>query len=283
MKKLFLFCFLFIQTIIFSQEKKDSIPKRWNINGRLTFLFNQSAFSNWKSGGENTIATDINVNYDFNYKKNNLSWDNRIITNYGISFSKENGYRKTGDRFEYNSLLGLKTEKSWYLSFFTNFITQYSKGYNYKKEDTVELISSFFSPAYLSFGPGMLWKKSDNSKINIAPATSRFTFVSDKFSGKYGVDLGKNTSFSLGFNLSAYFKFSIMENIKMENIINLYSDYLNKPQNVDLDYLINFFINVNKYITMNLRLHTLIDDNASSRIQFSEILGFGLKYTFHKK
>ena len=29
------------------------------------------------------------------------------------------------------------------------------------------------SPAYLQAGPGMLWKRSNNLKVNIAPATSR--------------------------------------------------------------------------------------------------------------
>ena len=282
MKKLLLILFVFNSIIFFSQEKKDSIPKKWEVNGRFTFLFNQSSFSNWTAGGDNTVAGNIGINYDFNYKNKRWNWDNKIITVYGLSHVKGQGYRKTEDRFEYNSLLGLKSKGYWFFSFFTNFRNQYSRGYDYKKTPKLP-VSDFFSPAYLSFGPGMLWKKSDNARINIAPATARFTFVSDEFSGKYGVDPGENTSFSLGFNLSAYYKTSVMENILMENILTLYSDYLHNPQNIDVDYQVNFFVKVNKNVSVNVAFHTVIDDNASSKIQFKQVFGLGFNYIFHKK
>lgn len=282
MKKILLLVFICCVQLIQSQEKKDSIPKKWTIGGKLTFLFNQSSFSNWTAGGSNSIAGNIGVNYDFNYKKKNWNWDNKIISSYGLSYVDEQGIRKTDDRFEYNSLLGLKAQRYWFFSFFSNFKTQYTKGYDYKQEPKVE-VSNFFAPAYWSFGPGMLWKKSDNERINIAPATARFTFVTDEFSGKYGVDEGKTSDLGLGFNLSAYFKYVIMEDVTMENILAVYSDYLNKPQNIDIDYQLNFFVKVNKWLSMNLGFHAIIDDNASNKIQFKEVFGLGINYLFHQK
>ncbi len=285
MRKSFLGFLLLCSILSYSQEKKDSIapvPPKWKVTGLFTFLFNQSTFTNWKAGGDNTVAGNIGINYDFNYKNGKWNWDNRIISVYGLSNIKDAGTRKTSDRFEYNSLLGLKYNKYWFFSFFTNFKTQYTRGYDYKKTPILP-ISDFFSPAYLSFGPGMLWKRSDNITLNMAPATARYTFVSDEFSGKYGVDPGENLKFALGFSLSAYLKFEIMENITMQNIIALYSNYLINPQNVDLDYQAKFIIDVNKYMTVDVLFHTLIDDNASSKIQFKEIFGLGLKYIFHKK
>jgi hypothetical protein len=284
MKKIFFFFFLLFSIALFSQDKKkDSVPPvpKWKVNGRFTFLFNQSTFTNWKAGGDNNIAGNIGVNYDFNYKNGPWNWDNRIITAYGMSSIKDEGFRKTGDRFEYNSLLGLKTKKYWFFSFILNFKTQYSRGFDYKKTPKVA-ISDFFAPAYLTFGPGMLWKRSDNATVNIAPATARFTFVSDEFSGKYGVDQGKNTKFDLGFNLSAFFKFKILDNVTVTNIFAMYSNYLEKPQNIDLDYQMRFSVPLNRYLAMDILLHTLIDDNASSKVQFKEIFGLSFKYTFHK-
>ena len=49
--------------------KKPEEIKKWKTHGKFTFLFNQSAFSNWAAGGDNTLAGNINVNYNFNYKK----------------------------------------------------------------------------------------------------------------------------------------------------------------------------------------------------------------------
>ena len=288
MKRICFIFFILFTTILVGQEKKNKKKKDsvripvWKIHGRFAFVFNQSSFSNWSSGGENTIAGNFNVNYDFNYKRDNVNWDSRLITGYGLSHLSENGLRKTDDRFEFNTLLGIKTTKYWFFSFIGNFKTQYTKGFNYKNEPKT-LVSEFLSPAYLTFGPGMLWKKSDKLHFNIAPATARYTFVNDFFSGKFGVDEGKNTAFSLGFNFSGYYKFGLMTNIEMENVLTAYSDYLANVGNIDLDYQTNIRFKVNKYVKMQMTFHTIIDDNASSRIQFRQLFGLGVNYSFHEK
>ena len=287
MKRIFILFFILLATVSYSQKKKqDTLPKpKWKINGRFAFIFNQSSFSNWASGGQNTVAGNINVNYDFNYKKKNVNWDTRIITGYGLSHISEKGYRKTDDRFELNSLFGFKTGKYWFFSFIANFRTQYTKGYDYKKDPKV-LVSEFLSPAYLTYGPGMLWKKSDDLNFNIAPATARYTFVNEFFtkdSGRFGVDQGKTVAFSLGFNLSGYYKFVLMENIEMENILSIYTDYLANVGNLDIDYQTNIRFKVNKHIKMQLTFQAIIDDNTSSKIQFRQLFGLGVNYNFHEK
>lgn len=283
MKKFVLFFFVLISLSIFAQEKKKAeLQPKWKVKGRFGFLFNQSSFSNWASGGENTFAGNLNINYDFNYKKRNINWDTRLISGFGLSHLSEKGWRKTDDRFELNSVLGIKITKYWFFSFLGNFKTQYTEGFNYKIEPK-ESVSDFLSPAYITFGPGILWKKSDNLNMNIAPATARYTLVNDFFSGKFGVEEGRNTAFSLGFNLSGYYKFNLMENIQMENIITLYSDYLANVGNIDTDYQTNIHFKVNKSIKMQMTFHTIIDDNASSKIQFRQLFGLGVNYNFHDK
>ncbi|WP_425656499.1 DUF3078 domain-containing protein [Tenacibaculum ascidiaceicola] len=273
--------YIFNKRVFAEPLVKKNPPKKWTVVGKYTFLFNQSSFSNWAAGGNNTVAGNMTLGYDFNYKRKKWNWDNKVISAYGLSYVDGQGVRKTEDQFEYNSLLGLRTSKLWFFSFFSNFKTQYTRGYDYKQEPKVA-VSDFFSPAYWSFGPGMLWKKNDNARINVAPASARYTFVSDEFSGKYGVDEGKNINFSLGFNLSAYFKSEIMKDVTMESIVAVYSDYLNKPQNIDIDYQLNIFVKINKNLSTNLGLHAIIDDDASSKVQFKEVFGLGLNYIFHK-
>ena len=278
---IFFITLLTVGSVFGQEEKKDSIPV-WKIHGRFAFIFNQSSFSNWASGGENTIAGNLNVNYDFNFKKNNINWDTRIITSYGGSYVNDKGYRKTDDRLEINTVLGYKTSSRWFLSFIGNFRTQYTKGYNYKVEPR-ELVAQFFSPAYLTFGPGMLWKKSDDFNFNIAPATARYTLVSETFSGKFGVEEGRTTAFSLGFNLSGYYRFALMENDDIDNILTVYNEYLAKLCNFDVDYQINIRFKVNKSIKMLMTFHTIVDDDSSSKVQFRQLFGLGVNYSFHEK
>lgn len=260
----------------------DTTTIRWKKFGTISFLFNQAAFNNeWSGGGVSSFAGNLNLNYDFNYKKNDWVWDNKIFAGYGLSKIK-GAIRatKTDDRLEYTSLLGKKAFGNWYYSAFLNFKTQFDSGFD---ATTGIRTSHFFSPAYLQFGPGMLWKKSDNLKVNFAPATSRLIIVDSQFTQSgpsFGVLQGNTTRFEFGAAINAYYKVNLMENISLENILNLYSNYLDKPKNIDVDYQMNLVMKVNKYISANLSLQTIYDDNTIAKVQVREVFGLGVNYGF---
>jgi len=267
----------------------DTTSNGWKTKGNLIFLFNQSNFNNWQAGGENNISGNLGINYDFNYKKDKITWDNKVIASYGLIQTKNADFeKKTDDRFEYNSVFGKKASGYWYYSFFMNFRTQFTKGYVYSKDANGKEIrtenTNMLSPGYLTFGPGMLWKKSDNFKFNIAPLTSKITFVDKDFTlpnkAYFGVEEGKSYRYELGFYASGYYKFEIMQNVTMENTLNLYSNYLEKPQNVDLDYTMNMVMKINRYLSTNLVFQTIYDDNAFPGFQTRQIFGLGVNYGF---
>jgi hypothetical protein len=267
----------------------DTTKNGWKRKGNLIFLFNQSNFNNWLAGGENNMSGNVGVNYDFNYKKNDLTWDNKVIASYGLLQTKNTDFqKKTDDRFEYNSVLGKKAVGYWYYSFFANFRTQFAKGYVYDKDangkETRTEYTNIFSPGYLTFGPGMFWKKSDNLKINLAPLTSKVTYVDRDFTlanEKYfGVQEGRSYRYELGFYASAYYKLDIMANISMENTLNLYSNYLEDPKNIDLDYTLAVVMRINRYLTTNLVVQTIYDDNAFNGFQTRQIFGLAANYGF---
>jgi len=277
-----LILFVFISVNCTAQTSKPDSLKRWNRKGKITLLFNQSSFSNWISGGENAVAGNLNFSYVLNYKYKNWSWSNTVNAAYGINDSKTNGTRKTEDRFEWNSIVGLKKDKNWYYSFFLNFQTQFTKGYDYKNDPNGLIpISKAFAPAYINFGPGILYEKSPNFKINLAPATTKLTIVTDDIladKGAFGVDPGKHILTNLGFYASLYFKTTLVENVAIENILNLYSNYLDKPKNIDFDYQLKFIMKVNKYMSTNLNFQAVYNDDAIKRLQFKEIFGIGFNY-----
>ena len=86
--------------------------------------------------------------------------------------------------------------------------------------------------------------------------------------------------YELGASIGAYYKFNVMENISMENILNLYSNYLEDPQNIDLDYTINIVMSINKYFSTNLALQAIYDDNAFEGLQTRQVFGVGINYNF---
>lgn len=276
-----------------AQEKiPETVPdtiKHWTTKGNISLLFNQSNFNNWLAGGENNLSGNLGVNYDFNYKKDNWSWDNKIIASYGMVKTRNSAFeKKTDDRFEVNSLVGKKAAGYWYYSAFLNFKTQITKGYVYGKDTNGTEIrtehTDFLSPGYLTFGPGLLWKKSNNLKFNLAPLTSKITFVDKNMTlpnkAYFGVNQGETARYELGFYASGYYKLVIMANVSIENILSLYSNYLENPQNVDLDYQVNIVMKINRYLTTNIALQTIYDDNAFSGFQTRQVFGVAVNYGF---
>ncbi len=270
----------------------------WKISGENTLLLNQSSFSNWAAGGINSFAANLIFNYDFNYKKDKWNWDNKVIAAYGLTKQRATGWRKNDDRLVLNSLLGYEATEKWLYTFYMNFNTQFADGFQYNDNNTRNLISTAFAPAFLSFGPGFAFKESDNFRFNLSPAAARFIFVTnDELSnqGAYGVDPGSTSRFEFGASFDAYYKADLMENVSVENILKLYSNYLEDPKNVDLDYTVNLFLKVNDYISVNAGAQLIYDDNTliprqengivvpgSERptLQVRQILGAGITYKF---
>lgn len=273
------------QNELAAARKTDTFSDGWKKNGKMTVLFNQSAFNNaWMAGGTSSMAGNFGLNYNFNYKKGNNVWDNKFIAAYGLTKLKgAERNTKTDDRLELNSLYGKKAIGNWYYSAFLNAKSQMDSGF----DPTGSIrISHFFSPAYLQVGPGVLWKKGDNLKFNFAPATSRLIIVDGQFTkltSSFGVDQGKTNRYEFGASVSAYYKLNLMENVTVENMLNLYSNYLDKPQNVDVDYQLNLAMKVNKYMSANVSLQAIYDDNANpikSEVQIREVFGLGINYGF---
>jgi len=277
----FLIPLLLIVSSLFAQETATDSTKHWTRKGVFTFLANQSSFSNWQAGGQNNFAGNVGVNYDFNYKNGDWNWDNKIIASYGLTKIKGADTQKTDDRLEFNSLLGKKASGYWFYSAFFNFKTQMDAGLD-PATQTVR-ISHFFSPAYFQFGPGMLWKKSDNLKVNIAPATSKLIMVHKhftEFGSSFGVEQGETSRYELGAAVNGYYKFKLMENVSIENTLNFYSNYLEDPQNVDIDYQLNIVMKINKFLSTNFAFQTIYDDNAFRGFQTKQVIGLGLNYGF---
>jgi hypothetical protein len=284
-----LLALLFISNPLFSQ---DEIESKWKNSGNAVFLVNQSSFSNWTSGGQSSISGTLKIDYNFNYADNGWDWDTKLISNFGLNkISGSEFLKKTDDRIEVNSVLGKKFNNDiigkWSYSSFFNFQTQFAKGYRFGKDSNGNPNrtekSRFFSPATLQLGVGLYWKKSKDFWVNVAPMTGKLILVNRVFTEDlnetqtyFGVKKGGNSRFELGASIRAYYKSEIFENVSLENRLSLYSDYLDRPQNVDFDCTFNFVMKVNQYISTNLIFQFVYDDNEIKRVQVREVLGLGL-------
>lgn len=270
---------------------QDVQSSKWKGQGTTGINMTQVSLSNWAAGGENSIAFDLHLNYSLDYKYKKHLWQNRLELGYGLNDTKSNGTRKINDKIFLSSNYGYNIGKNWYASLLMTFQTQFDKGYDYDVSSNVP-ISKFMAPGYLTIGPGFTWTPNDWFKLNLSPATWRATFVLDEDLsdvGAYGVDPGKKLLSQFGGNVTAEFKKEILQNMTLYSRLNLFSDYLEKPQNIVVNWDNTLNMKINKWFSANFALNMIYDDNVKiqdkdgrtgARLQVKETLGVGLQMNF---
>lgn len=260
--------------------------KDWKTGGMFSLAFSQTTLSNWAAGGENSLSGNALVNLFAIYKKDRREWETTLNLGYGLLQQQSDGTRKTDDKIDLSSKFGYQASKNWYYTAMVNFKTQFTEGFNYPN-DSVR-ISNFMAPAYLTTALGMDYKPNDKLSVFISPATGKTTFVLDKSlsdAGAFGVDPGKQTRYELGgFFTVKYTDQDIIKNIGLATKIELFSNYLDKPQNIDVNWELLITAKINKFISAILSTQLIYDDDirigVTPYLQFKEVFGLGLSYKF---
>ncbi len=272
----------------------------WRTGGIFSINLGQSSFTNWAAGGQNSYSLSGLINLTANYKKDKSAWDNALILGRGMMFLKKGTpeWTKTDDRIDLQSKYGRKASEKWYYSALMSFKTQMSDGYNYP--DTENKISGLLSPGYLVFALGMDWKPIPEFSAFLSPVTSKNTIVIDQDlsdAGAFGVDPGKNFRGELGAYANLlYKKDEIFKNTSFATRLDLFSNYLHNPQNIDVNWETMLILKVNEFISATVNTLLIYDDDIlikvdegsegeaimGKRTQFKEVIGVGFTYKFVK-
>jgi hypothetical protein len=278
-------------------QVKDTI---WRTGGVFSLNMAQSSFTNWAAGGQNSLSFNGLINLTANYKKNKSAWDNALILGYGQMFIKGGtpDLTKTDDRIDFQSKYGIKASEKWYYSALMSFKTQMAPGYNYP--NTENKISDFLAPAYLIFSLGMDYKPKPEFSAFLSPLTSKNTIVNDQVlsdAGAFGVEPGKKFRSEVGAYANLiYKKDEILKNVNFATRLELFSNYLHNPQNVDVSWETFLILKVNKFLSATVNTLLVYDDDVlikvgegtegepimGKRTQFKEVIGVGFTYKFAK-
>lgn len=178
------------------------------------------------------------------------------------------------------------------------------------------LKSALFAPANITLGLGIDWLPNEWLAVNVAPLTGGFTIVSDeKLRANYGMELkhGHDVSealkdasglltnggiyraarFEFGAQVKATAKIQVNDNFEGSTQLILFSNYLDKPQNIRVNWDNRLMWKVAKYFSLNLTTSLIYDDKVlivddshtagHKAVQFNEGLQFGFTYTFTSK
>jgi len=278
----------------------------WKTGGVIGFNFAQTSLTNWAAGGENSFAVNGIFSGFANYKKGKSAWDNSLDIGYGLLKQGEKEFKKTDDKIDFLSKYGQEAFKNFYYAALFNFKTQMTTGYTYAADDSKIKISNLFAPAYITLALGLDFKPDPYFSAFVAPLTAKFTFVTDEDLsdlGAFGVDPGETLKSEIGGYLRAIyskndFKAELLKNVSFTTKIDLFSNYFNNPQNIDVNWETLIAFKVNKYLNVNFNTQLIYDDDifikndrngdgvlaagegSKSLVQFKEIFGVGFSYKF---
>jgi hypothetical protein len=285
----YFYIIILIHCFYFVKAQSDSVRVlRWKKSIESGLNLNQASFSNnWKGGGVNSIALGTYFSGRALYESNKISFDNNVQLQYGFLKNQYESIRKTTDRIFADSKFGYKLNKWWDAFVGVNFLSQFAPGYNYIEDSTgqrKELISQFFSPAYLTSTLGFEYKPVDYFWVRFGVGGFRQTFVLDTtiyhhVPQNYGVPIGKKVRNELAFVLTANFDKDIAKNINLKVRFMAFSNYEDMAA-TDLRTDILLTAKVNKLVNVNLSGVVLYDQDQDYKVQYSQSLALGVVYKF---
>jgi hypothetical protein len=291
-------------------DSLDTVPKvsNWKLKAIYGLNGTQTSFVNWNAGGRNNVAALGFVTGQAYLSRGNMKWDNDIsLALGGLQYIDNNltegdqVFQKTDDRIDIASKLGKRIKNEFFISLISTFRTQFLDGYSYPN-DSIKT-SAFMAPGYLSLGLGLEYKPNDNFNILFSPLAAKMTFVNSRDlanAGAFGVDMatydtlgnivnpGKQFRGEFGAFLKMKYNVTVAKNIDVRTKLELFSNYLNNPQNIDVNAEILWSFKVNSWFSASLQWVLVYDDdiairdtkgNVGPRTQFKSVLGVGISYT----
>jgi hypothetical protein len=278
------------------RKELDTTHWNWKQGGLYNFNLSQSSLSNWAAGGDNfNMSLNTYFNYYFFFKKANQNLDNNIDVNLGFIQSTSLGGRKNDDRLDFLSKYGYQIDTSgmWFISGLFNLRSQFFDGFSFSGTNST-LTSSFLAPAYIILSAGLDFKPTPHFSIFFSPLTSRTTLLLNNTLsnlGKYGVPVGDKISKEVGTFITVNYNNTIATNINYKGRADFFSNYNQKPENINL-YMTNMFsFKINKYFSASYNLDLIYDDKikifgplkTSPGLQLKSVIGIGFQKTLQVK
>jgi hypothetical protein len=282
-----------------TKNEKPTNPN-WKLKSIYSLNFTQSSFTNWAAGGRNNISGLGFMSAQANYKKDKIKWTNSLALSLGGVQYFDEDIQKTDDVIDVQSTFSYSIKDPWFISFLGGFRTQFLDGFA-SAEDSVRS-SAFMAPGYLNLTLGVEYIPNDNFKVLISPLSGKFTFVQDQSlanKGAYGVEPavldaagviitpGENFRAEIGSFIRIVYEKEIMDNISLRSRLELFSNYIHNPQNIDVNGEIVMDFKVNDWFSASLQLNLIYDDdiaiedrfgNVGPRTQFKQVIGLGITY-----
>lgn len=267
-------------------KKKEN--EYWTLKGNLALQFSQYYVTdNWYKGGNSNATFTTIFDYDINYKKSRMIWENHFDVKIGFYNTVEDtirAFRVNNDVFKITSMFGYQTKwsKKAYYTAALEFNTSLFKGY--KKTNSNDVVTSFLSPSRLFLSAGLDYKHSKNTTIRVSPVAYKVIFLmphSDVDPLSVGLDSTELSTGYPGYMIQAKLNWKFNKEIQITSDFDLFSSY--NCRNIEFDWETIGKFTINRFLSTRLSLIMRFDNtpkDKDAKIQIQEQLSFGFSYHF---
>ncbi|MBK7360336.1 MAG: DUF3078 domain-containing protein [Saprospiraceae bacterium] len=290
------------------ESMKMEVADGWNQKAGIGLDLGQLLNINpYVGSGSNRLGLGGAVNYKFQYKKSKFSWSNDLL--FSLSTQRIGSgtiaagsddklpFEKALDLLTFNSNFAYQVREAspWAYSFDLGLRTQVLSSHQdsasskiYLKELHVNpyntnLVSKLFSPALITLAPGVKYTHGKKYYAFLSPVAGQILLVSDQNIANLGIHGTKlkegstneyeTSKFALGALAKGGYSNTYFEKLNFNTELSLFSDYLDKPQNIDVVWTNSLGIELFKGLNLSLRGDLYYDDDKRNNISDSNAVG----------
>jgi hypothetical protein len=271
-----------------TENTSSDTAKRWLFNGGLGLDLAAILLIHPRVGeGESKINAGGLFNFTLNYQHKNLLWNNRGSLQLSLSQEEHDDWSKSADAIQLNSQIGIRLKGKWYAAFMADVQTQLLSTYDNKyitQSDTVprKLSSKFFAPATIKLAPGILYKPNDHFNLLLSAVSTKSLIIADNGLASQG-DVGLGTgnlgnqwnsptdyqtiTTQVGAELRAQYQNKFEgDKVIVSSVLDLYSNYLDHPENVAIEWFSTLDIVLFKSFSVSIKSDWYYDHNVPVHI-----------------
>ena len=296
---------LLLSCALYAQEE-EPIPEGWQRGAGLGLDLAQLLQINPKQGaGQNRLGFGGAFNGFANLKDGRKQWDNSLLWQFGMQrlgsgviaqgSDAKIPFQKQIDELRLNSKYGfqVKEDSKWFYTGNASFLSQLLPTYQYTNgvagnfvadflDQGISPIARLFAPATVQLALGMDYKPNENFSLFYSPLGAKFIIVASDSIAARGVHgnqvsgeadaLGffpefENVDAQLGSQILAKYTTTFVdEKGAFTSSLNLFSNYLRNPQNVDVDWANALSYKLFKNFQATLLLNIFYDDDVDVQI-----------------
>lgn len=253
----------------------------------LTHLTQNYISSNWYKGGNSSLTALVQLKGYYNYKKDNLAWENNLEWRTGATTTGKadtlRHFNITDDMFRVQSKVGYQVLNKFYVAGSMELNTTL---WNCWEANTKKAKTASFSPLKFYLNAGVDYKPVSGLNINFSPAVYKLIYSlydSERVNVEsFGIDNGTHVKNEFGSSVRVNYKWKPLRELSLDTEFYFYTNY----KGVEIDWEVNADFIINRFLTTRLSLHPryctkeIKDGDDHAKIQFKELLSIGFAHKF---